>query len=364
MRSTAVTFSLSFPAARRRLLDTTAVAFSGQLTAALLAVLPSSLSSTNLLIGATDAAKLHWSITVVCDSPVVVQDVVAATTFIPSLENAIGGTVALETPPAIVVRQTPVPSPPPSPPPPMSPPYIPEPPFSPPASPPSPPPRHPPTPPMEAYEAGLTHEAQSAVPAEQGATLSHEMLWVIIIAVIMTILVLFCAALYYCGVKSKRHPFIARTSSPDDIVGRPQSFRRPPAHYPPGTDNNQPINPDLEGTLLATPPQRAADATNPMTLIELGMSLERQRSAERSPARGTTPPQNDGVQQALALINEVRGLAESLSPRQSRSPPAPRGPLATASSSRAIINPAQQPGRVSPREEPRLSFEGDEDSRI
>ena len=143
-----------------------------------------------------------------------------------------------------------------------------------------------------------------------------------------------------------------------------RSFRRPPAHYPPGTDNNQPINPDLEGTLLATPPQRAADATNPMTLIELGMSLERQRSAERSPARGTTPPQNDGVQQALALINEVRGLAESLSPRQSRSPPAPRGPLATASSSRAIINPAQQPGRVSPREEPRLSFEGDEDSRI
>ena len=217
---------------------------------------------------------------------------------------------------------------------------------------------------MEAYEAGLTHEAQSAVPAEQGATLSHEMLWVIIIAVIMTILVLFCAALYYCGVKSKRHPFIARTSSPDDIVGRPSQFRRPPAHYPPGTDNNQPINPDLEGTLLATPPQRAADATNPMTLIELGMSLERQRSAERSPARGTTPPQNDGVQQALALINEVRGLAESLSPRQSRSPPAPRGPLATASSSRAIINPAQQPGRVSPREEPRLSFEGDEDSRI
>ena len=352
MNSVAVQFRISIASDSRRQLqaaiDTTSAAFSAQLTAALVDALPTGITEANLLLDSTDATGGEFSVTIVGLDALPQLNVativtrVDEPTFLESLGASLGARVALETPAAIVVRSTPKPSPPPNT-------------SSSPSSPMMP----------RSYEEALSHEQPSA--QAFGSTLTEEMLWVIILAVISVVVCLGCFTAFYCGVRHNVKK--QRAARIVEVSDRPTAPNRSP---PTGEAN-------LESASTASP-QHLNNY-----FIELGMSLERQRShsaaGETSPgglhltsaasvaaaaatAAATnvmTPTgrasssQDNGVQAALAIINEVRGLAESLSPRS-----------AGVSSGAVRIQPARLRNleKSFSLPDPRLSNEGDFDARI
>lgn len=184
---------------------------------------------------------------------------------------------------------------------------------------PSPPP--PPTAPTQTPDLALSHEAanqhtSSSMTADD-SNLSSELMWTIILAAIGGITCLGCVAAFWCGARlqSKRH--IAVTQ-----IGR---WGRTSNQEHTDVENAAPpLSRQVSGR--DTPINREVDHSRDQYLLELGMSLERQRSGTpsgntMSPPMATpvaTPatslPTQDGVQAALAIINDVRALAESLSP--------------------------------------------------
>lgn len=175
----------------------------------------------------------------------------------------------------------------------------------------------------------LQHENGGDAIAPTGG-LSDEMLWVIILSVICLVVCLGCLVAYCFGVRhSKQRMPIAR-------VGRPAMRRSPNSSKhdddaDADTDTSTRIaNGGSGGGRPSSVGAVAAPNRDVEYLIELGRNIERQRSEAASPARqpahlAPTPSaaaahaacnlSTDGVSAALAIINDVRALAESLSPR-------------------------------------------------
>jgi len=252
MNSIAVQFRLSFASASRRQLqasttiDTTSAAFTTQLAAALVDTLPTGLSSSNLLIASTNAAANEVSVTIVGLSSLPqmsitsIIDRVDEPSFLTAIGTDLGASVALEQPAAVIVRLTPQPAPPP------------------PGTPPG-------TPPPDASTlvdaSGQSLSSGQLEVTSHAVGLSTEMLWVIILSTIAFLVCVGCACAYLLGKRAER----AKVEMVQ--IGRP-ALRRTPnsSHNNDRADDPDPGNP---------PPSLISTSA---ALIELGMSLERQRS--------------------------------------------------------------------------------------
>jgi len=200
------------------------------------------------------------------------------------------------------------------------------------------------------------------------------MLWVIILATITAAVCLGCASAYYCGVRNS--------------AAKRQQQQYPSSSRAGGRADHDDLDVELNAPQrMMTATSLAAAVTSAQQqrqLIELGMNLERQRSGQGTPVGGieaaagaiapppmlttnappvaTTGSQDSGVQAALQIINEVRGLAESLSPRA----PAVTAGLGVRAPTTVKIEPQRVKGLPKSHSlpSPRLSRDADEDSRI
>lgn len=328
MRSVAVAFRLGFATASRRMLtplDASSAGFLASLSTALVAVLPSGITDRHLHTELTDTpGEVRVTIIGLNTVPSVsingIIERVDESSFLTQLGERMGASVTLPQAASVIVRSTPMPSPPPA---------------TPPSTPPPPPPASPPPPPSPftpAFDQALTHDAQSQ--SLSTSQLSSEMLWVIILATITAAVCLGCTGAYYCGVRHTRA--LREQSKVVHVHGRPSSI-----------DDEESTSPQDMAT--ATSLAAAVSTAQQRQLIEIGMHFERQRSGQGSADFSTLPttvyqpnivraasslhtrspmpppvqastsegplPSGDGVHAALAIINEVRSLAESLSPR-------------------------------------------------
>jgi len=269
MQSEVVTFTFTFPS--RRQLQTAATTFMQQLISSVAASLGVPESSVTVSLVANTTNSYEVSIIQFSNLAVTPTEVVAAAStpsFLNAVGSAVGSTPTLETPPAIGMVVTPVPSPPP--------------PFPPPGPPP-PPPLLPWSSPVNQIHSGSSSQSNLGT-ATDGTGLSKEMLWVIIIAVIVVMVVLGCLAAFCYGKRISKGQY---PSAPGAAGGRPGLRRQ--------------VSPEEEREARARraaaaaegepSPQGDAAVTNvrmqDVRLIELGMAVERTMAITRQPSGGS-----------------------------------------------------------------------------
>lgn len=296
MQSVAVSFNLEFPA-RRQLqstTDPTSSAFQQRLKSSVAAALGSNLGEQHILISSESSNPRILTVTVIgfyqADvTPTAVLNTVSSLSFVLDLGNALGVSVLMSGVPAISMRDTAVPSPPPA-----APPSV-------------------PTTPATPIGGGLSQTSNQNTGSTNGAELSQEMIWVIIVTVIVLLLVMGCVAVYFIGKRSNRKTTLVR-------IGRPGLRRQV------SPDEQQQRNSSIAATAELEPPGDSAAVNvrvEDVRLIQLGMAVERVRSEAGSSGHG--PPVNaDDI--AIKLDNAqaaLEDLRESISgsPRSpSRSP--------------------------------------------
>jgi len=269
MQSVAVQFRLSFDGSTsRRQLQTEGAfnAFAQRLSAALVAALPSGISSRNLLIEPTNEASGSGNtvtITIVdiaaLSATVSITQIVTRvghSDFTQAVGETLGVTVSLEQSPAVIVRETAAPSPPPTTPPPTTPPS-------------TPPPSFPPASPLSA---GIGASIGTSALTSVSGALTSEMLWVIILGTMGFVVCLGCAIAYCCGVRHTRE----REQNMVAVVGRP-ALRHKPSTSGSHSNNASHDHSEMDATSAAAAASPLPDRQMDTYMIELGMRLERSR---------------------------------------------------------------------------------------
>jgi len=292
MLSPAVSFSLEFPA-RRQLqsstqsstVDPLSTAFQHRVRAQVAASLSTAIPERNVLVATTSVPRvLEITIIGLADdrgitSAQVVANV-ASSSFIAAISNGLGTMVNMKVAPVAIVRTTSVPSP---------------------------PPVSPPTPPVSPPSVPLGADGLALDTGGMAGSISREMIWMIIAAVVGLLIAFGCFIAYCLGKRS------GKTRSVQ--VGRPALRRQV-------SPEEQQRN--MEAAVL--PPQGDDAVFNvrqsDVRLLELGMAIER---AQGNFVAASKKPVVDGETIKVDSKQVELAINESLSPHSqpSTDPPTP-----------------------------------------
>lgn len=285
MQSQAVEFELNFPA-RRQLqsvqtsaVDPSSAAFQLQLQSALAASFSPPIGDERVLISSTSDARTLKATIIgfesAAQSPASIVSAASTSAFISALEAALGVSVLMPQPPALIMRTTPAPSPPPSP--------------STPASP--------------IFGEASSLENLETTSANAGG-LSTEMLWVIISSVIVFLIITGCLCAYLLGKRS------GKQATSVVHVGRPALRRQV-------TPEEQQQRGGAAAASSAVPGPQGDAAANvrvdDVRLLELGMAVERAKASAASSR--TLTPGDVAIMKLDAVQAAVDDVRDTLSPR-------------------------------------------------
>lgn len=323
MVSEVVSFELQIASSRRQLQMASATADSitrSLLPSVIASYLNAGIDASQVTIASTSTAGIYL-VTILAfgsTTPSAVIDATSTPAFVTNLEQGTGMSIAVHSQPIISVRTTSVPSPPPATPP----------------APPSPPTSAPGTLAIGYASQNLESGATQGLTATSGS-LSQEMIWVIIVAVLFFLLAVGCLAVYIMGKRSGRKDARVQVGRP--ALRRDRSKSEGASHH---------SHHDYDDEESGTPPlprsprsPRSEARVDDVRLIEIGMAVERGLQRQTSGASydrnldaevgshlGMTQTdldvKLDGVQAAIENVREnVRAISpRNISPRETESP--------------------------------------------
>ena len=282
-----VTFAISFPA-RRQLqtaatTDFTSQTFLDSLKISVAGAFAAGVRPSDVRITATtDPRTLDVMLTGFGTvTPSTIVDTASSPNFILDLGTRVGLPMAMATSPVIATRMLPTPSPPPSPPSPP-PPVIAPPPVSPQAL-------------LDAASALASSSGAEGNTAVAAGTVSSEMMWVIIVAVIGFLLVGGCAMAYFIGQRAGRkntlvqvdRPSLHRQRTPSDMDDAVNELRAVTltSASPRSPSMRHSRSPSMDRTTSFDGITNTR--VNDVRLIELGMAVERTMALQRQASEGS-----------------------------------------------------------------------------